>query len=114
MNPQIGDTQKAPFAVTELDADGQAVPPLAGDTCPIVSSDTTLATIVIDATPTVPGALTTGFIVAQPKAGTVNVTFGPIGKADGTTVGKQVVDIFDIVAGAATQLGVSIGAPIPQ
>src|SRR5258708_37692259 len=113
-NPQIGDTQKAPFAVTELDANNLPVPPGAGDTCPVVSSDTTLATITIDASPVVEGALITGFIVAKPKAGTVNVSFGPIGKTDGTTIGTAIVDTFDIVAGTAAQIGVSVGAPVPQ
>jgi hypothetical protein len=113
-NPQIGDTQKAPFAVTELDADGLPVLPTAGDSCPVVSSDVTLATIVLDASPVVDGALVTGFIVAMPKAGTVNITFGPIGKADGTSIGTAIVDVFDIVAGTASQIGVSVGAPVAQ
>ena|SRR5579863_4103190 len=110
-NAQLQDVQKVPYIVSILDSD-KLLTTEAGDVCTVSSSDVTLATVVPDATPTVPGALQTGFILGQPKTGTVNITSHVV-KADGTTLPDQTIAI-DIVPGPATGQGLTLGTPVAQ
>ena len=110
-NPQIGDNEKAPYAVFELDAAGMAVPPQLGDTLTVVSSNPDAATVVFATTPTSPSALGTGFIVGGTPANNVDVT-ATLTKADGSTL--SATDTVDIIGGPVSSLGFSLGAPVPK
>ena len=114
MNTQLGDTEKMPYTVMELDADSNPVPPQPGDTLAVVSSDTASATLLPDAAPTVAGALGTGFIVGGSKVQLgVQVTFTAL-RAGGTPIGSPLVANIDIVGGNASSVSVSFGTPVAQ
>ncbi len=110
-NFQLGDTEKVPYALTELDADSNPATPQATDTISIVSSDTTSITVVPDATP-VAGSVASGFLVGGTKLQTgVNVT-ATVTHADGTSL--TVSDLIDIVGGTASSISLGLGAPVSQ
>lgn len=112
-NFQLQDVQKVPYVVTELDADGNVATPGAGDTCAVTSDDTTKATIVPDATPSVTGAIQTGFVVGGSTLGTVNIT-STITHADGTPGPSPVTDAIDILSGPPATQGFALGTPVNQ
>jgi len=110
-NFQLGDTEKVPYALTELDADSNPATPKSDDTITIVSSDTDSATVVPDETP-VAGSVASGFIVGGKKvqAG-VSIT-ATVTHADGTSL--TVTDLIDVVGGAASSISLGLGAPVSQ
>ena len=111
-NFQLGDTEKAPYALTALDADSNPATLAAGDVVTVVSSDVASATVVPDATPAA-GSLASGFILGGKKL-QVGVTItASANKADGT-LDLTVVDLIDIVGGVATSLSLGLGAPVAQ
>lgn len=110
-NYQLGDTEKAPFALTELDADSNPTQGKADDVITVTSSDTDSATVVMDATPA-EGTVASGWVIGGKKVQsgvTINAT---VTHADGTTL--SVVDVIDIVPGAAVSLSLGLGAPVAQ
>ncbi len=109
-NFQLGDTEKVPYALTELDADSNPTPGVATDVISITSSDTTMATVAPDAAP-VTGSVASGFIVGGKTLGTVTIN-ATVTHADGTSL--SVVDVIDIVPGVAATLSLGLGAPVPQ
>lgn len=110
-NFQLGDTEKVPYALTELDADSNPATPQPGDTITIVSNDTDSITVVPDATPK-DGSVASGFLLGQRKLQNgVSVT-ATVTHVDGSTL--TVVDLIDVVAGAATSLSLGLGAPVSQ
>lgn len=115
MNPQLGDTQKVPYAFTLVDADGNTVPGGQGRVVTVASSDTDSATIVPDASPTA-GSLASGFVVGGKKLATGLTITATVTKEDGTTPDPalSVVDTIDIVAGAAVSALLSLGTPVAQ
>jgi hypothetical protein len=110
-NFQLGDTQKVPFALSALDADGNPTTITTGDTVSVTSSDEASAKVVSDPTPTT-GSLASGFIVGGKKLGTVTITASAT-KADGT-VDITVQDVIDIVPGTASSLSLGLGVPVAQ
>jgi hypothetical protein len=111
VNPQLGDSEKVTYTLTALDAARQPAGLSVGDTVSVTSSDTAMATVVPDTPPAV-GALASGFIVGGQKLGTVTIT-ATASKVDGS-VDLTVVDLIDIVGGAATSLHLGLGSPVPQ
>ena len=110
-NFQLGDTEKAPYTLTELDADSNPANPQAGDVISVVSSDTASATIVPDATPSA-GSIASGFVLGGKKV-QVGVTItATVTHTDGTSL--SVVDTIDIVGGKASSLSLGLGAPVAQ
>jgi hypothetical protein len=126
-NTQLGDTQKVSYKYGLNDADSNFVPLPAGATVSVTSGATASATVVPDATPTIhnpgqpndgqpdPTADASGFILGGATLATgVSITFSCLA-ADGTTkIVPDVVDLIDIVPGAATTAAVSLGTPIAQ
>lgn len=112
MNTQLGDTQKVPYTLTALDADGNPASLAAGDVVVVSSSDTASATVVPDATPAA-GSLASGFILGGKKLQVGVVITAAANKADGS-VDLTVTDTIDIVAGAASALSFGLGAPVSQ
>lgn len=110
-NFQLGDTQKAPYTLIELDADANPATPGSADVISIVSSDTASATVVPDATP-VAGSVASGFIVGGAKLQTGVVITATVTHADGTSL--SVADTIDIVGGKASSLSLGLGAPVAQ
>ncbi len=110
-NFQLGDTEKAPYALTELDADSNPASPSPGDVITITSSDTASATVVPDATPTA-GSIASGFVVGGKKV-QVGVTItATVTHTDGTML--SVTDTIDVVGGVASSLSLGFGAPVSQ
>ena len=112
-NFQLGDTEKVPYALTELDADSNPATPQAGDVITIVSSDTASITVVPDATP-VAGSVASGFLVGGSKLQTgVQVTATVTHAAPGSTP-LTVTDLIDVVGGTASSISIGLGAPVSQ
>jgi formylmethanofuran dehydrogenase subunit E-like metal-binding protein len=110
-NFQLGDSQKVQYTLSETDAAGNPVAPLAGDVVTVVSSDTASLTVVPDATP-VAGSVASGFLVAGKKLQvgvSVTATLTHVG---GSTL--TATDLIDIIAGAASSLSFGLGAPVAQ
>jgi hypothetical protein len=108
---QLGDTEKAPYALTELDADSNPATPATGDVITITSSDSASATVVPDATPAA-GSIASGFIVGGKKVQTGVVIAAAVTHADGTVL--TVSDTIDVVGGKASSLSLGLGAPVSQ
>jgi hypothetical protein len=109
-NFQLGDSEKAPFALTELDAASQPASAQLGDSVSVVSDSPSNASIVMDPTPA-PGSIASGFVVGgTPKTG-VNIT-ATVTHADGTKL--SVSDVIDVVGGVASSLSLGLGAPVSQ
>jgi hypothetical protein len=110
-NFALGDTEKAPYTLVELDADSNPAMPKAGDVISVVSSDTASATIVPDATP-VAGSVASGFVVGGKKLQTGVIITATVTHTDGTSL--NTTDTIDIVGGAASSLSFGLGAPVAQ
>ena len=110
-NFQLGDTEKTPYALTELDADSNPATPDPADVISIVSSDPASATVVPDATPAA-GSVASGFIVGGTKLQTGVTITATVTHADGTSL--SVVDTIDVVGGKASSLSLGLGAPVAQ
>ena len=111
-NFQLGDTEKAPYTVTELDADSNPATPAPGDVITVTSSDTASITVVPDATP-VAGSMASGFIVGGSKLQTGVTLTASVTHGDGTP-GLTTTDLVDVVGGAASSLSFGLGAPVSQ
>lgn len=111
----LQDNQKVPYQVIGVDAAGQPGASLpAGATIAVTSADSTVATVVPDATPA-PGTLASGFIVpATPlKLNTpvqINVAITNSDGSAGATGSTQV----SIVPGAEATVQVNLGTPVNQ
>lgn len=108
----LGDTQKVPYALTELDADGNPTSGDPGDTIDIASSDPASVSVVPDASPAA-GSVASGFLVGGSKLGTgisITATLTPAGG------GAPLVatDLIDVIAGAASSISLGLGAPVSQ
>ncbi len=110
-NFQLGDTEKAQYTLTELDADSNPATPQVGDVIEITSSDTASATIVPDATP-LAGSVVSGFVVGGKKIQTGVSIMAKVTHPDGTSL--SVTDIIDVVGGVASSLSLGLGAPVAQ
>jgi hypothetical protein len=110
-NLQLQDQQKIPYSLTGVDKDGLPAQLAAGATVAVSSSDPTLATVVADATPAA-GSIASGFIVAQPKLGTVQIN-AAVTNADGSAGITGAVSI-DIVSGPAASIAFGLGTPVAQ
>jgi hypothetical protein len=122
-NFALQDSQKVSYAISEADAKGNVVPPGAGDTVAVTSDSPSSLTVVADAAvdpaklPTGAVAknyLGTGFLVGgtAPKVG-VQVT-ATISHTDGSPAPAPVVDLIDIIVGAAVTGAISLGTPVNQ
>jgi hypothetical protein len=109
-NFQLGDTEKAPFALTELDAASQPVAGLPTDTISIVSDSPDSASIVMDS-PAADGFVASGFVVGGKPKTNVNIT-ATVTHADGTSL--TVTDVIDVVGGTASSLSLGLGAPVSK
>ena len=110
-NPQLGDTQKVSYALTELDGASNPASAQAGDVVSVVSSAPASITVVPDATP-VAGSVASGFLVGG-KTLAVGVTVtASVTHVDGTSL--SVVDTIDVVGGVASSLSLGLGAPVSQ
>ncbi len=110
-NFQLQDSQKVPYQLTAVDADGLPASLPAGASVAVSTADPTLATVVPDATP-VAGSIASGFIVAQPKIGTVQIN-AAVTNADGSAGPTGAVAV-DIVSGPAASIAFNLGAPVAQ
>jgi hypothetical protein len=110
-NFQLGDTEKVPYALTELDADSNPTSGKPDDVISIVSDSTDSLSVVPDASPAA-GSVASGFLVGGKvlKSG-VNVT-ATVTHADGTSL--SVTDVIDVVGGVASSLSLGLGAPVSQ
>jgi len=117
-NPQIGDSQKAPYLFTIFDKDGQPIQPLPDDPPITVVASSPSITIVPDAVPIAPAAAS-GFAVGGAPVPTLGVTItanytpGPTATAAGAVPVVQ-VDTVDVVPGAATTGTFTLGPPVSQ
>jgi hypothetical protein len=105
-------TQKIPYTVT--DASGVVLSLPAGASISVVSSDTTVVTIVPDAT-TASGALTSGFIVpASPEKDSTATITATLINPNGTVI--SVTGSVSVVSGQinVTSLALNLGAPVSQ
>ena len=115
-NVQLATNQKMSYAVFETDVNGNVVAPGKGDSVSITAS-TADVSLVPDATP-VPGAVASGFIVANPaSAGVVGVAIAEqVTLANGTVL-PAVTNLVDVIAAAALPAVAStfvFGAPVAQ
>lgn len=110
-NFQLGDSQKVPYALTELDADGNPASPSPGDSITIVSSAPASISVVPDATP-VPGSIASGFLLGGSTLALGVTITATVLHSDGTSL--TVVDTLDVVGGAASSLSLGLGAPVSQ
>jgi hypothetical protein len=108
-NYQLGDTEKAPYVLTELDGASQQVPTVSTDVVSFTTDSPGSLTFVPDVTPT--AGVASGFIFGgTPKIScgvTVTVTH-----VDGTSL--SVTDLIDVVGGVASSLSLGLGAPVPK
>ena len=116
-NFSLGDTEKVPYALTELDADSNPASLSPGDTITVVSSDTDSLTVVPDSVP-VDGSVASGFLVGGKKLQlgvTVTATVAHAAAGDGTPgTSLTVTDLIDVVGGVASSLSLGLGAPVSQ
>ncbi len=103
---------KIPYTVMETDAQGNPDPAGAGDVVNVSVDDLALGGVAPDPTPTVSGALGTGFILGN-AVGTLTVTF-TASHSDGSPVGPPDVNVINILQGPAVATVVTFGVPIPQ
>lgn len=111
MNYPLGDTQKVPYSITEIDADKQPTQGVASDVISATSSDADSLTVVQDATPAA-GTVASGFLVGGSKLQTGVVFTVTVTHADGTSL--TATDLIDIIPGAATSLSIGLGTPVAQ
>ena len=110
-NFQLGDTEKVPYALTELDADSNPATADPSDVISVTSSDTASATVVADATP-VAGSVASGFILGGAKLQTGVTITATVTHTDGSSL--TVSDLIDIVGGKASSISLGLGAPVSQ
>lgn len=110
-NFQLGDTEKVPYALTELDADSNPATADPSDVISVTSSDNASATVVPDATP-VAGSVASGFIFGQAKLQTGVTITATVTHTDGSSL--TVSDLIDIVGGKASSISLGLGAPVSQ
>jgi hypothetical protein len=110
-NPQIGDSQKAPYTLTGTDAAGNPAVLETGDTVTVVSSAPASLSVVPDATPAA-GSIASGFLVGGKTLATGIVVTATIAHADGTSA--SVTDTIDVGAEEASSLSFGLGAPVSQ
>ena len=110
-NPQIGDTQQAPYSVTGLDADGQPAQLEPGDVVTVTSSAPASLSVVPDATPA-PGSLASGQLVGGTTLAVGVTITAVITHTDGTSA--TATDTIDVVSGEAATLAIGLGAPVSQ
>jgi len=110
-NPQIGDSEKAPFTLVELDAASFPTQGVPTDVISITSSNDASLSIQMDPTPAA-GTVASGFVVGGTPAVGVVIT-ATVTHADGTVLGP-VTDTVDVVGGVANSLSFGLGAPIPK
>lgn len=125
---QLQDSQKVPYAISEVDAKGNIDTPDAQDSATLTSSDTASITIVPDTTvdpakvPNNPDGtpgdptkyLQTGFIVAGSKLQTGVTVTVTVNHGDGQASPPPTVDTFDIVGGTPTTTVITLGTPVSQ
>jgi hypothetical protein len=109
-NPQLGDSEKVPFTLIELDAASFPATPNTGDVASVTSASPSI-TVVMDATP-VAGTVASGFLVGGTPAPGVVIT-AQVTHADGTVLGP-ITDTIDVVGGTASSLSIGLGAPVPK
>jgi hypothetical protein len=116
VNFQLNAKQKAPYTITEVDANGNPVAPSKGDAVSITVSTSDL-TVVPDATP-VAGAVASGFIVGNPaSAGATGVQVTETTTLANGTVLPAVTNLVDVIAAvapAAVATTFVFGAPVAQ
>lgn len=110
-NFQLGDTEKVAYALTELDADSNPATANPADTISITSSDTASVSVVPDATAAA-GSVASGFLVGGSKLQVGVAINATVTHPDGTSL--SVVDLIDVVGGAASSLSLGLGAPVSQ
>ena len=110
-NFQLGDTEKAPYTLTELDAASNPAAPSPGDVILVSSDSPASASIVPDAVP-VAGSVASGFVVGgkTPKAGVVITA--TVTHTDGTSL--STTDTIDVVGGVASSISFALGPPVAQ
>jgi hypothetical protein len=111
-NFQLGDTEKASYALTALDGDSNPAVLASGDVVSVTSSDPTSLTVVADATP-VAGSLASGFILGSTQLQNGVQVTASIKKADGS-LELSTMSLVDVVGGQATSLTLGFGAPVLQ
>jgi hypothetical protein len=111
-NYQLGDTEKAPYTLTVLDAASAPATLKPGDVIDITSSDTESATIVPDATP-VAGSVASGWVMAGRKVQPNVVLTATLTPGDGGPI-LSTTDTIDIVGGSANSISFGLGAPVAQ
>lgn len=111
-NYQLGDTEKAPFTLTELDGASNPATPQPGDVVSVVSADTDSATVVMDPTP-VAGSVASGWVVGGKKLQTDVQITASVSHTDGSPA-LTVTDLIDIVGGKASSISLGLGAPVSQ
>lgn len=109
-NSQLGDTEKMPYTLVELDGASQPVAGLPTDAITVISDAPASAKVVPDDTP-VAGSSASGWILGGvPKNGvTINAT---VTHADGSVLSASAT--VDIVGGMASSLAFGFGAPVAQ
>lgn len=122
MDIQLQDSQKIPYAISEVDADGNIVPPGTGDSVALVSSDNASIQVVADSTidtaklpsgAVASNYLQTGFIEGRSKLQNGVTVTATITKGTGTAPAPA-VDTFDVIAGPATTTSIAVGTPVSQ
>ena len=111
-NFQLGDTEKVPYALTELDADSNPATPQPGDVVTVVSSDAASISVVPDATP-VAGSVASGFLVGGAKLQLGVIVTASLSHANSTQP-LTISDTIDVVGGSASSLSLGLGAPVSQ
>jgi hypothetical protein len=113
-NTQIGDTEKAPYALTLLDGDSNPAQLDPSDTLSIVSADTASLSVVPDAVPAA-GMVASGFLVGGSKLQTgVVVTIKIVPGPSSLTKPLTTTDVIDVVGGPAASLAFTVGTPVAQ
>lgn len=110
-NFQLQDTQKVPYRLVALDADGNQATLPTGASVDVSSSDSGMANVVADPTPA-DGAVASGMIVGGTKLGTVQIN-ATVTNQDGSTGPTGAVAV-DVVSGPAASISISLGAAVPQ
>lgn len=112
-NFQLGDTEKAQYSVTVLDADSNPATLAPGDTVDVTSSDPASVSIAADATP-IAGTVASGFIVGGSKLGTGIVITATANLQATETPLPPATALVDVVGGAASSISIGFGAPVHQ
>jgi hypothetical protein len=113
-NPQLGDTEKVPYAIALLDGDSNPAVLDPTDTISVASADTASISVVPDAVPSA-GNIASGFLVGGAKLQTgVAVTATLTPGAASKTKALTVTDLIDVVGGPAASMAFNLGTPVAQ